>query len=190
MIEPSEYTFDLIQILFGEYSFLIYIEMVFRVLIIMTFTMFMIRWIGKRSVGGLGSADVLLIIAMGSAVGDAMLYPSVPLSFAILVITSIASLQKLYVYISIKFETVRHATHQTVVKLVEHGELKIENFEKDQIDRNEVFMLLRESGVRYLSEVEHAYFEQSGNLSVFRYSNPKLENSILPEDIKELDVAT
>lgn len=154
----------------------------------MIYTILMIRWIGKRAVGGLGSADILLIVALGSAVGDAMLYPTVPLLVAISVITLIAGFQKLYVYFGVKYESVRKITHPTVLKLVENGELLTANFTIDEIDVNEVLMLLRQSGIKYLSEVEHAYYEQSGELSVFKYENPKLENSILPEHIDNLNL--
>ncbi len=124
---------------------------------------------------------------MGSAVGDAMLYPSIPLAVAISVITLIAAFQKLYVYIGIKNSNVRKVTHPRVLKLVQDGKLLKENFIVDEIDKNEVFMLLREAGIKYLSEVEYAYYEQSGRLSVFKYNDPKLEHSILPENIEDFE---
>lgn len=190
MVEASEYTFDFWKMLFGDFTILIYVEIIMRVVIIMVYTIFMIRWIGKRVVGGLGSADVLLIVAMGSAVGDAMFYPDVPLSIPITVITLIAALQKLYVYIGIKYEPVRKVTDPKVMKLVENGRLLRENFTEDDIDENEVYMLLRQEGIRFLSEVEHAYYEQSGVLSVYKFENPKLENSILPEHLEALEERT
>lgn len=107
MVDSNEYTFDILKILFGEYNLLIYVEIIIRVLIIMGFTITIVNWIGKRAVGGLGSSDILIIVAMGSAVGDAMFYPSIPLSVALLVITLIASLQKLYVHLCVKSESVR-----------------------------------------------------------------------------------
>lgn len=188
MIEGNEYSFDFLKILFGDFSLMIYLEIIFRVIIIMSYTILMIRWIGKRAVGSLGSADILLIIAMGSAVGDAMLYPTIPLAVAISVITLIAAFQKLYVFMGVKYGGVRKITHPQVLKLVENGKLLTENFAVDEIDKNEVLMLLRQSGIRYLSEVEHAYYEQSGDLSVFKYNNAKLQHSILPEDIEDLDI--
>ncbi|WP_226065200.1 DUF421 domain-containing protein [Kaistella polysaccharea] len=183
MVEGSEYTFDIQKMLFGDFGPLIYLEIILRVLIIMVYTILMIRWIGKRAVGGLGSADVLLIVAMGSAVGDAMFYPSVPLSVAITVITLIAIYQKTYVYLGIRNETVRNIKDPKVMKLVENGRLLKENLTSDVIDENEVYMLLRQAGIKFLSEVEHAYFEQSGELSVYKFDHPKLEFSILPEDV-------
>ncbi|MFC6268053.1 DUF421 domain-containing protein [Frigoriflavimonas asaccharolytica] len=184
MIEGNEYSFDLFQIFFGDFNLTVYLEILIRVIIIMAYTILIIRWIGKRAVGGLGSADILLIIAMGSAVGDAMLYPTIPLLIPISVISLIAIFQKIYVYIGIKHESVRKITHPTVLKLVENGKLLKQNFTIDEIDENEVYMLLREAGIQYLSEVEHAYYEQSGQLSVFKYENPIFKNSILPENLK------
>ena len=189
MIEASEYTFDFAKMLFGDFTFLIYLEIILRVVIIMVYTILMIRWIGKRVVGGLGSADVLLIVAMGSAVGDAMFYPDIPLSIPLSVITLIAAFQKTYVYFGIKYESVRKITDPKVIKLVENGRLLRENFSEDDIDENEVYMLLRQEGIRFLSEVEHAYYEQSGFLSVYKFEDPILKNSILPEHIEELQKA-
>lgn len=190
MIEASEYTFDFAKMFFGDYGLYIYLEILIRVLIIMTYTILILKWVGKRVVGGLGSADILILIAMGGAVGDAMLYPSIPLLVSLTAITFIASVQKAYVMLSVKSKTVRKKTIPTIVKLVERGELMEENFTEDTIVKNEVLMLLRESGIRYLSEVEHAYYEQSGQLSVFKYKNPEQKNSILPENIEDSEVVT
>lgn len=187
MVDGNEYTFDMLKILFGDFGMMIYLEIFIRIFIIMAYTILIIRWIGKRAIGGLGSADILIIIAMGSAVGDSMFYPSVPLFVAIGVITMIAAFQKIYVSIGIKNENIRKVTHPSVLKLVENGRLLTENFTVDEIDKNEVYMLLREAGIKYLSEVEHAYYEQSGQLSVFKYENPKLEHSILPEYLDQME---
>lgn len=186
MIEASEYTFDIAQLFLGDFSILLYLEILIRVTIIMAYTTLLIRWMGKRVVGGLGSADVLLIVAMGSAVGDAMFYADIPLAIPMTVITIIAAFQKLYVYVGIKNESVRKINNPKVMKLVEHGKLIKQNLTEDDIDEFEVFMLLREQGIRYLSEVEHAYYEQSGAMSIYKYENPVLENSILPEHIGDL----
>ncbi|MGC1471057.1 MAG: YetF domain-containing protein [Psychroserpens sp.] len=188
MVEANEYYFDILKILFGDYSPYVYLEIILRVIIIMTYTLLIINWIGKRAVGELGSEDILLIIAMGSAVGDAMFYPSIPLSIPILVITLIAIYQKLFVYISIKKESFRQKMHPKVVKFIENGKLLEDNLTNDKIDKNEVYMLLRQSGVKYLSEVEHAYFEKTGKLSVYKFDNPELKDSILPEDMKEIEL--
>ncbi|WP_169817242.1 DUF421 domain-containing protein [Gelidibacter algens] len=149
--------------------------------------MLLIKWIGKRAVGNLGSADILLIVAMGSAVGDAMFYPTIPLAVALTVISLVAAFQKLVVDLQIKYESVRKLTHLPTTKLVENGKLLKENFPAADIDNEDVLMLLRQSGIRDLSVVQHAYYERSGALSIFKYENGNLITSILPEDIEDID---
>lgn len=182
-MDASQYTFDLANMFFGDFSAFIYLEILIRVSIIMMYTVLIMRWIGKRAVGTLGSSDVLLIIAMGSAVGDATFYPDVPLAVPITAITLIAAFQRLYIYIGIKGKKKRIGATRKVVKLVESGRILSDNLTIDDIEESEVYMLLREAGIHYLSEVEHAYYEQSGHLSIYTYDHPKLENSILPEDL-------
>lgn len=48
-------------------------------------------------------------------------------------------------------------------------------------------MLLRRSGIRDLSEVQHPYYERCGELSVFKYEKGNIKTSILPEDIEAID---
>ncbi|WP_170234023.1 DUF421 domain-containing protein [Bizionia myxarmorum] len=117
MIDGNEYSFYFYNMLFGNFNILIYYEILIHVIIIMSYTILIIRWIGKRAVGSLGSADILIIIAMGSAVGDAMLYPKIPVALPLCVITLIAAYQKLYVYIGVRNQRVRKITHPAVLKL-------------------------------------------------------------------------
>lgn len=185
-MEAAEYSFDLQRMLWGDYSWVIYAEIIARVFLILSYTTLIIRWIGKRAVGGIDSGDLLLVIAMGSCVGDAMFYPSIPLLVSIAVISCIGLLQRFYTELGIRFEPVRKAIHPTVVKVVANGKLLEQNLQKDHIDRNEVFMLLRQHGIRYLEEVEAAYYEQTGKLSVFRFEEFQHDTSILPEDLEEV----
>ncbi len=90
MMDPNEYYFDLWRIFIGDYSVWIYLEIILRVAIIMSYTILVIKFIGKRAVGSIDSADVLLIIAMGSCVGDALFYPSIPCWFQLLLLPQLA----------------------------------------------------------------------------------------------------
>ncbi len=188
MMDPKDYFFDLWRIFFGDYSIWIYLEILIRVVIIMSYTMLIIKFIGKRAVGTIDSADVLIIIAMGSCVGDVMFYPSVPLVISLAVITLIGLLQHAYTSLSVKYESVRKKLKPRIVKIVENGVLLEKNFKSDNIDKNEVLMLLREKEIHFLSEIEHAYFEANGTVSVFKYKNFEEKNSILPEDIDDISI--
>jgi uncharacterized membrane protein YcaP (DUF421 family) len=73
--------------LWGDEPPLFLLEIVFRTMVIYGYTMALMRWLGSRTIGQLSSIEFLLVIALGSAVGDAMFYPDVPLLHAIAVIT-------------------------------------------------------------------------------------------------------
>ncbi|MDP3264688.1 MAG: hypothetical protein U1E06_13565 [Tabrizicola sp.] len=50
-----------------------------RTLIIYAYSLLLIRWIGGRGVAQMSVVEFLLVVALGSAVGDAMFYGDVPL---------------------------------------------------------------------------------------------------------------
>lgn len=55
------------------------LEIIIRTVIIYAHTLALLRWLGSRAIGQLSTVEFLLVIALGSAVGDAMFYPDVPL---------------------------------------------------------------------------------------------------------------
>lgn len=55
----------------------------------------LLRWLGSRTIGQLSTIEFLLVIALGSAVGDAMFYPDVPLIHALLVVMVVVVANKL-----------------------------------------------------------------------------------------------
>ena len=85
-MEPVD-VFDLKRMLIGDESPLFLLEIVVRTLIVYVYALLLLRWLGSRTIGQLSTVEFLLVIALGSAVGDAMFYPDVPLVHAMLVVT-------------------------------------------------------------------------------------------------------
>ena len=79
--------FDFGRMFLGDEPPLFLLEIVLRTVVIYVYTLVLIRWIGSRSIGQLSLVEFLLVIALGSAVGDAMFYPDVPLIHCMIVIT-------------------------------------------------------------------------------------------------------
>src|SRR5690606_5167295 len=78
----------------GDDSSVIYLEIFVRTLIIYGYTLVLLRWLGGRAIGQLSTVEFLLVIALGSAVGDAMFYPEVPLLHAMAVVTLVVLANK------------------------------------------------------------------------------------------------
>ncbi|WP_017999856.1 hypothetical protein [Paracoccus sp. N5] len=66
------------------------LEVLFRTTIVYFYTLMLMRWLGGRTVAQLSIVEFLLVIAIGSAVGDSLFYPEVPMlpaMFAILIVS-------------------------------------------------------------------------------------------------------
>ncbi|WP_244940396.1 DUF421 domain-containing protein [Deinococcus ficus] len=55
---------------------------------------FLLRMTGKRGLSQLSPLELAIVIALGSAAGDPMLYTEVPVLLAVLVLTAVVALQR------------------------------------------------------------------------------------------------
>ncbi|MGR3552412.1 DUF421 domain-containing protein, partial [Paracoccus sp. (in: a-proteobacteria)] len=115
--------FDLQRMFLGEQPLLFYAEILVRTLIIYAYTLVMIRWIGGRGVAQLSMVEFVLVIALGSAVGDAMFYPDVPLLAAMLVITGVIGMNKVLDLLILRSDSAKHMIDGRAVALVHDGRL-------------------------------------------------------------------
>jgi uncharacterized membrane protein YcaP (DUF421 family) len=172
------------RIFLGDFSLELVLEIVLRTAIMYLFTLGLIRVLGKRGMGELSPFELVIIVALGSAVGDPMFYADVPLIHGIIVITVVVSLQRALVELTERHKALERLIESHPVCVVHSGQLLFEAMEHEDLSEAEVFMALREQGIEFLEEVRRAYLEPSGKMSVFKeQSPPRLVRSILPEEI-------
>ena len=172
--------FELGRMFFGEHPPLYYAEIVVRTVIIYGYTLALIRWIGGRSVAQLSMVDLLLVIALGSAVGDATFYDDVPMLQAMTVVTVIVGLNKLIDSLIERSERVKHLIDGRPVAVLSGGRLLPEGMAHRDLSALEVKAMLRMAGVQNLGEVASAYLEAGGGLSVVRRERPAPGLAIVP----------
>src|SRR5687768_736421 len=85
--------FDFPRIFFGDAPTLFLLEIVFRTLIMYSYTVFLLRLLGKRGMGQLSMLELAIIISFGSAVGDPMVGYDIPIVHGMLAITVVAIFQ-------------------------------------------------------------------------------------------------
>lgn len=178
---PEPYTFDLVRILFGDKPPWFLFEVAFRTVVIFAYTLTLLRWMGKRGMGTLTPFEFAIIVALGSAVGDPMFYDDVPLVHTMLVIAIVVGMQRALSWATERSQTVEHVVESTPRLLVRGGVIHADNLHREQMARDEVCEALRAEGVRQLGEVEFAFLEPSGKLSVLRYEKPRPGLLILPK---------
>jgi len=184
----ENYSFDLIRIFFGEAPPIIYLEIIIRTLILYGYTVALMRVIPQRNLGELSQLDIMAIIALGSAVGDPMFYPNVPILHGILVITLIFIMRYGLTAVSRLGTTYEFIVEGDPIRVVVDGLLDLDGMQKANITREDVFMQIRMDQHDTLADVQRAYVETSGKISVLPYKpeeqKPYGLPIVPPRDIK------
>lgn len=162
--------FDWGRMLLGDTPPLFLLEIAFRTVVMFLWLAFLLRITGKRGLAQLSPLELAIVIALGSAAGDPLFYPEVPLVHAMLVIALVVGLQRWLSLLVIRSERVETFMEGEPVELVRDGVLNPGRLTTANLSREDLFERLRTQGVRQLGEVQRAYFEQDGNLTVFRHA--------------------
>lgn len=162
----SDYTFDVGRIVVGELPGIFYIEIVVRAAFMYLFALFLIRLTGKRSLGQLSPFDFVIIIALGSAVGDPMFYDDVPIGHAVTVICVVIALTMIISRLSQRHPRVERITDSSPNILVLDGAIDHDMLAKEHISLSELRERLRLRDVTSIDMVRCAVLEPSGQISV------------------------
>lgn len=181
-MDPQVIPLDLHRMFLGEQPLLFYVEIALRTIIIYGYTLMMIRWIGGRGVAQLSMVEFVLVIALGSAVGDAMFYPEVPLLAAMMVITLVVATNKLLDRLIVRSDRAKRVIDGATVELVRDGRILPDGAQHRDLGMAEIKAMLRIAGVENLGQVRHAFLESGGGLSLFRREPPRPGLPLLPPD--------
>jgi len=174
------YSFDLGRIFLGDLPPLYLFEIALRTTILFGYTMIILRIVGHRGLGQLSMAEFTLIIALGSAVGDPMIYADVPLLHGMFALTVMVLLQRFFTYLTIHSKRVRRIFEGETIRLVKDGAFDLEGVRCAHMSAKEVFAELRQGGAEDLRQVKRAYLETDGQVSVFLYESKPPAPHVVP----------
>ncbi|PAP75465.1 DUF421 domain-containing protein [Rubrivirga marina] len=157
------------RMFFGVEPPLFLVEIVIRIVAIYLFAAVFMRLMGKRGQRSLSPFETLVIIALGSAVGDGMFYPEVPIVYAWLVIVCVVLLDWLIDALQLRSRWTFLAMSGEPILLVRDGEVVSGGLRAARLRRNELMGLLREQEVANTGEVRYAFLEESGYLGLIRF---------------------
>lgn len=163
------YTFDLQRMLFGDLSWGLLFEIGLRIVILYFYNLLMLRIVGNRGVAVFSGFEVTLVIVLGSAVGNPLFFVEIPVIHAMFVITLITLLQLGMIAITSRSSRMEDLIEGVTHRIVVDGMFDREGMRIGKISREEVAIKLRVAGARQLGEVQGAYLESTGEVSVFRY---------------------
>ncbi len=168
------------RLFLGDQPALFYLEIVFRSAIGYLYCFILIRLLSGRALAQISMTDLVLVIALGSAVGDMAFYADVPILHALLVITVVVLLTKGLDRSIHHWEFAKRLLENVPVVLVRDGVIDKHSAARRDLNPLEVMERLRLKGVRNLGEVEWAFLEPDGSVSLFRHEVPRPGLSIVP----------
>jgi uncharacterized membrane protein YcaP (DUF421 family) len=181
LIQASQ-PFDWHSLLLGEEEWSFLPEVLLRSAIMFLVALIALRLIGKRGIMQ-GVFELVTIITLGSAAGDPMFYKKVGLLPAILVFVSIVLMYRFINFLVARFKWFEHVIEGKHVALIRNNRFVIENLRPEELSKDEILSDLRMAGVKHLGQVETAYIEATGKLSVFFLRDEDVDFGlpILPE---------
>jgi len=161
-----------------DFTYFALFEVVFRTGFMYMYTILNVRLMDKRSMGMLSPFEIIIIIALGSAVGDPMFYKSVPLLPAMITISTIVLIERVIARIAIKNEFFERLLNGAPVLIIHNGVLLDDAMGRQNITKDEMYSLLRMRGVLHLADVELAYLEPSGSISIIKKDGVETSDTI------------
>lgn len=186
-MEHNIHAFDWQRMFFGDQSYLFLFEVAFRTTFMYLYAIIAARFMGKRGMGQLTPFEYIIVIALGSATGDPMFYPHVPLFHGIIVLSVIVLLQRIISNLSEKSSFFSHQIESTPTLLIHNGKINSNSIKKADVTEENLRMRLRLQKIRDIGEVEYAFLEPTGKLSVFKLPKIRVKKhqTTLPRHIDE-----
>ncbi len=144
-------------------------SVILRTLIVTLLVLTIIRWLGNKGIGQLNSFELLIIIGIGSIIGDPMVYTeeiSIPQAISAVVI--IVVIFKGIDYVTSRSKKITRILVAQPVQLVKDGEYVVSGLKKARISDDEFKSLMRLNGIKKLEEVKESYLEMNGQVSFIR----------------------
>lgn len=175
--------FEWSRVLFNDLPEIFLFEVIFRSVIMFSLLLLTLKIAGKRGVKQLSVFETVIIIALGSAAGDPMLYEDVGILPAITVFVVIILLYRMITWLAAKNKSFEEFIEGKTECLINEGRFSITTFKKESLAQDEFFSELRLKSIEHLGQVKNAFIETSGEISTFYYDDNEVKYGlpILPD---------
>lgn len=166
-----------------------YLNIIIKTIFIYLLVAFILRLMGKREVGQLGTFDLVVFILIAEIVAVAIEYKD-NFIYNLTPVFVLLFLQILIAKISLKSVKFRRFMDGKPVVIIKNGVIDFKNMIEQRYTLDDLLVQLREKDVRSIDEVDYAILEINGKLSVFKkddkdnntYPLPIIVDSIVQYD--------
>ena len=146
------------------------LELIVRGTAMYWFLFLMFRFLMRRETGSVGMADILLLVLVADAAQNAMAGEYRSIVDGMVLVATIAGWDYAIDWASYELPALRPFLEPPAVRLVRNGHILSRSLRREHINEAELMAKLREAGVKELSEVQAAYLESDGQISVLKRS--------------------
>ena len=143
-------------------------ELVVRGSAMFLFLWLLFRVVIKRRVGAIGMADLLVLVIIADAAQNAMAGEYTSITDGMVLVGTICGWNYLLDWLGFRYPRLQRLLEPAPLLVVDNGRILWRNMRLELLSRQELDAKLRQNGVRELSEVEKAFVEPDGQISVIK----------------------
>lgn len=143
---------------------------VYRTLFFYFFIMISYRLMGKREIGQLGVIDLIVSILIAELVAISIENINEPLVLTVAPITILVLIEILFAFISVKSRKFRNLLDGKPSIIINKGIINYKEMIKQRYSLDDLLLSLRQNNIKSIEDVEYAFLETNGKLSIFKYN--------------------
>ncbi len=153
------------------------LSVIFRTVFFYFFIVLLYRIMGKREIGQLGIIDLIVSILIAELVAISIENTDKSLFQTIIPLALLGVLEILLAYISIKSRTFRRIFDGKPSLIICDGKVNYKEMVRQRYSMDDLLLSLRQKSIKELNEVEYAFLEPNGKLSIFKYNLFRIKTS-------------
>jgi uncharacterized membrane protein YcaP (DUF421 family) len=132
------------------------------------FLWLLFRVVIKRRVGAIGMADLLVLVIIADAAQNGMAGEYTSVTDAVVLVSTIVGWNHLFDWLAFRFPRLQRLLEPAPLLVVHQGRVLWRHMRSELLSMEELRAKLREEGVDDLGEVEKAFVEPDGHISVVK----------------------
>ena len=144
-------------------------EFVLRATVVYVVILVLVRLSGKRTIGQFTPFDMLVVVLLGSAVQNSLLGEDISLLGGLILAATLIGLNWLVGFVTARNKRIDRLIEGVPVLLARNGEVYRQILRRQMITEGDLIEAMREADCRSEDEIEAAYLETNGRISVVKH---------------------
>ncbi len=152
-------------------------SIMFRTAFFYFFILLAYRIMGKREIAQLGIIDLIVSILIAEMVAISIENVKDPILYTILPISLLVLLELFLAFVAIKSRKFRNIFGGKPSLIICNGKINFKEMVKQRYSMDDLLLELRQKEIKSIENVEYAFLEPNGKLSVFKYNFLKIPSN-------------